>query len=121
MKPATVVFILLIVGCTAWLLWQQYGNNGDIDRDLLVAAKGNKALAKRLLAQAKVRYPGKSERWYVEKVIYDLERDRAGGRNVRSNWNMNPREMRENFYMMTAFLALLSVLSNFINNLFRGR
>ena len=37
---------------------------------------GNRNLAARLLAQARQKYPGNSETWYYEKVIYDLERDR---------------------------------------------
>lgn len=33
-------------------------------------------VASRLLSHAKKRNPGQSEQWYVDKVIYDLERDR---------------------------------------------
>jgi hypothetical protein len=28
------------------------------------------------LQAARKRYPGHSEQWYLEKIIYDLERDR---------------------------------------------
>jgi uncharacterized protein HemX len=28
------------------------------------------------LKAARKRYPGRSEQWYLEKIIYDLERDR---------------------------------------------
>ncbi len=34
-------------------------------------------LAMRLLSQVNMKNPGKSIDWYVEKVIYDLERDRS--------------------------------------------
>ncbi len=51
---------------------------GKIPRPLLQAVKGDRALAKRLLEGAKLKYPGKSDRWYIEKVIYDIERDGAG-------------------------------------------
>jgi hypothetical protein len=37
----------------------------------------DRAAASRLVAQAQIRYPGQSPNWYVEKVIYDLERDRG--------------------------------------------
>ena len=32
--------------------------------------------ADRLIDSAKRQHPGKSERWYLEKVIYDLQRGR---------------------------------------------
>ncbi len=32
--------------------------------------------ADRLISDAKRQHPGKSERWYLEKVIYDLQRGR---------------------------------------------
>ncbi|WP_242055459.1 hypothetical protein [Nostoc flagelliforme] len=44
--------------------------------DLLTLLKGDVATAKRLLLQQRRRKPGQSDNWYLEKVIYDLERDR---------------------------------------------
>ncbi|WP_263975720.1 hypothetical protein [Amazonocrinis nigriterrae] len=38
--------------------------------------QGDTATAKRLLRQQRRNHPGKSDNWYLEKVIYDLERDR---------------------------------------------
>lgn len=38
---------------------------------------GDRDLAMRLISQVKIKNPGKSIDWYVEKVIYDLERDRG--------------------------------------------
>ena len=37
---------------------------------------GQWALAERLIDQAKAHWPGMTEDWYIEKVLYDLERDR---------------------------------------------
>ncbi|MGD1938247.1 MAG: tetratricopeptide repeat protein [Cyanophyceae cyanobacterium] len=37
---------------------------------------GQWALAERLIDQAKDHWPGMPEDWYIEKVLYDLERDR---------------------------------------------
>ncbi|MEM9244641.1 MAG: tetratricopeptide repeat protein [Cyanobacteria bacterium P01_F01_bin.153] len=37
---------------------------------------GQWALAERLIDQAKAHWPGMPEDWYIEKVLYDLERDR---------------------------------------------
>ncbi len=37
--------------------------------------QADEALQRQLKA-ARKRYPGRSEQWYLEKIIYDLERDR---------------------------------------------
>ncbi|BAY94784.1 hypothetical protein [Tolypothrix sp. PCC 7601] len=50
--------------------------NRYLQGDLLILVKGDVATAKRLLAQQRRKNPGKSDNWYLEKVIYDLERDR---------------------------------------------
>ncbi|MDZ8070369.1 MAG: hypothetical protein RMY64_32965 [Nostoc sp. DedQUE08] len=49
--------------------------NRALQSDLLILLKGDVATAKRLLLQQRRRNPGKSDNWYLEKVIYDLERD----------------------------------------------
>jgi tetratricopeptide (TPR) repeat protein len=43
---------------------------------LLKLVGGQAEIAERLLEQAKYCYPGMSEDWYIEKAIYDIERDR---------------------------------------------
>ncbi len=43
---------------------------------LLKLMHGDHQGAERLIQQAKLKYGGKSEDWYCEKVIFDLERDR---------------------------------------------
>jgi hypothetical protein len=43
-------------------------------RKLLILVRQD--TAERLIALAKKKNPGKSERWYLEKVIYDLQRRR---------------------------------------------
>jgi len=37
---------------------------------------GNSRAATRLVRHARLKNPGRSEIWYLEKVIFDLERDR---------------------------------------------
>ena len=37
---------------------------------------GNKEIAERLIDSEKERNPGYPEKWYWEKIVYDLERDR---------------------------------------------
>jgi uncharacterized protein HemY len=43
---------------------------------LLKLMHGDRQGAERLIRQARLKYGGKSDNWYVEKVIFDLERDR---------------------------------------------
>lgn len=43
---------------------------------LLIRVQFDIATAERLLYQCQQRYPHKNERWQIEKVIWDLERDR---------------------------------------------
>ncbi len=45
---------------------------------LMALVRGDQALAERLLLQEKQSNPGQTDRWYWEKVIYDLERDLQG-------------------------------------------
>jgi hypothetical protein len=49
-----------------------------LQKKLLLLLHDERALANRLLNQVKSKNPNKSVDWYVEKVIYDLERDRGG-------------------------------------------
>ena len=50
--------------------------NRDLQHQLMGMLQGDTATAKRLLRQQRRNHPGKSDNWYLEKVIYDLERDR---------------------------------------------
>ncbi|MBP0019373.1 MAG: tetratricopeptide repeat protein [Cyanobacteria bacterium SBLK] len=54
-----------------------YIQSNPSHRRLLTLVGGHWPLAERLLGQAKHKHPGKSEVWYVEKVIYEIERDRG--------------------------------------------
>ena len=48
----------------------------QLKKRLLVLVQGDNQLAHRLVKQAKSRNPGRTEDWYLEKAIWDLERDR---------------------------------------------
>ncbi len=48
----------------------------NLRQRLLRLVGGHWPLAERLLDQARYNYPGMTEQWYLEKTIYDLERDR---------------------------------------------
>jgi hypothetical protein len=80
--------LLIAVGCLAYGWWRdrhpirdrqnKRNNQGSVPAHLLQAVKGDRALAHRLLQGARLKYPDKTEKWYVEKVIYDIQRDGAG-------------------------------------------
>jgi hypothetical protein len=93
MTPFIAIALLIFA---AWMIFSTTGSRrmDGVDSDLLKATKGDKALAKRLMEHARNRYPGKSEHWYIEKVLYDLQRDGACGNwaaaRRRSNRRANP-------------------------------
>ncbi|MGA7932011.1 MAG: hypothetical protein WCA35_00375 [Kovacikia sp.] len=76
MQPLVAVVLLGLTGYVLWLIWRDSRKTvNGVDRNLLSASRGDDALARRLLAYNKGKYPGKSEQWCVEKAIYDLKRD----------------------------------------------
>jgi Tfp pilus assembly major pilin PilA len=120
MSPSLLIALAVIGALVALAFWQDYKNRGGVHPDLLQATKGNKALAKRLLEDAKLRYPGKSERWYLEKVLYDLQRDGAGSvRKTRSIFSMTGREARETFFLIGMVLWVLNSITSLVDNIFR--
>ena len=81
--------LLVAVGCLVYGWWRdrhpigvrqnkRRDQSGSVPAHLLQAVKGDRALAHRLLQGARLKYPDKTEKWYVEKVIYDIQRDGAG-------------------------------------------
>lgn len=119
MKPfIAVIFIaaIIVVFCS---IWKDSQNTEGIDRHLLEAVKGNKSLAKRLLEQARNKYPGKSDRWYVEKVIYDLERDRAGSRSRSRYYAPSSRQAWENIFLISAIISLANSIAFSLNRWFK--
>jgi hypothetical protein len=123
MNPVTLAFIVIIVGLIGFGLWQDQQDREGIPPDLLRAAKGDKKLAQRLIANAKLRYPDKSDRWYHEKVLYDLERDGAGssGRQGRRSWGTRTnREKIENLLIIGMVFSLFNAAFRMISGMFGG-
>lgn len=54
-----------------------YSANPRLQQQLLRLLHEDRGAAVRLMSQAQQKYPGRSPNWYIEKVIYDLERDRG--------------------------------------------
>ncbi|MGC1220090.1 MAG: hypothetical protein WA883_21665 [Phormidesmis sp.] len=52
----------------------QGASSSSLQRQLMTIVHGNKTTADRLVSYEKRRNPGKTEQWYLEKVIYDLRR-----------------------------------------------
>jgi hypothetical protein len=57
--------------------WRTDPKNRNLQSHLLNLLQGDVPTAKRLLQQQRRMQPGKSDNWYLEKVIWDLERDRG--------------------------------------------
>lgn len=56
---------------------RRYGDDVyQLEDKLLTLLRGDGAAAKRLLRLSRQQYPGRNAKWHVEKVIWDLERDR---------------------------------------------
>ncbi|MCU0567843.1 MAG: hypothetical protein MUF49_14735 [Oculatellaceae cyanobacterium Prado106] len=51
--------------------------DSKLQRKLLRLLHEDRRAADRLLTQAEIKNPGKSANWYLEKVIFDLQRDRG--------------------------------------------
>ncbi len=49
----------------------------QLRKQLMALVGGQWAIAERFLRQVKDQYPGRSEEWYLETVVLDLERDRG--------------------------------------------
>jgi hypothetical protein len=122
MNPTTLVFLLIVIGLVVFGVWKDNKDREGIPAEVLRAAKGDKKLAKRLLESARLRYPGKSDRWYHEKVLYDLERDGAGGgRRGRRSWStMTNREKMENLFIVGLAFSLFNAVFGMISRMFGG-
>ena len=94
-ENATILGLAAIGAGSAGLIWsfnrqnptspQSVNKHGDISieqanprlrKELLRLVGGDSRTANRLINGIKQSHPGKSINWVVEKVIYDLERDR---------------------------------------------
>jgi hypothetical protein len=44
---------------------------------LLIKLSGDTPTAERIISQLHRKYPGHTDKWYIEKAIFDLERDKG--------------------------------------------
>lgn len=83
-----LALLVLIICVLCWVLPQlsnspsrrstpaRTSSKPAIQQRLYQLVYGDRATADRLLRQARSRYPDRSEQWILEKVVFDLERDR---------------------------------------------
>ncbi|MEH1786097.1 hypothetical protein [Nostoc sp.] len=86
-----LIVVLLIISLSFALikLWSSQPRRGNVSKPyfsdpknrklqkrLLILLNGDATTAERLLKQQRQKHQGQSDTWYLEKVIYDLERDR---------------------------------------------
>ncbi len=117
MHPIFLLFLLILIGYFIWYNSNKSQNNRGIHPAVLQAARGNRALAQRMIEQAALKYPDKSETWRREKVIYDLNRDRGVIKNSSSRRMISARELRESMYVFNQIRWAL----NSLTSLFRRR
>jgi hypothetical protein len=58
----------------------KYSNNRHLSRQwnkLLKKVNSDTATAERLINHLKQKHPGRSDQWYIEKAIFDLQRDQG--------------------------------------------
>lgn len=55
--------------------FRQDTRNHRLHHELLVLVHNDHHVAERLMHLEQIKHPGHTEQWYLEKVIYDLQRD----------------------------------------------
>lgn len=121
--PPIVIALIIFILFLLWKAWKNsggslpFGDRDGVDAHLLKAVNGDRKAALRLLEQARFKYPGKSDRWYREKVIYDLGRDHGVIKARGPRFNINKRKARENLFLVGGALFVLNGLTRFIGNL----
>ena len=59
-------------------LWQEYresDRSNQLHHELMLILHNRSDTAQQLVELEKVKHPGQSESWYLDKVIYDLRRE----------------------------------------------
>ena len=58
--------------------WQGYRESdraSKLHHELMILLHGQSDTAQRLINLEKIKHPGQSESWYLDKVVYDLRRE----------------------------------------------
>ncbi|MFO7952478.1 MAG: hypothetical protein R6U91_06710 [Bacillota bacterium] len=86
MEPITILFIVIAILVVFYLFRRKIGSYAGMGktkslrqearRQLKLPQKEADQTIDRHVERLKERYPNRSEEWYLEKLIYDLKRDR---------------------------------------------
>ncbi len=82
----TSIIVILIIIAAAFFIYKKrstrtagHGKNGNLrqqaQRMLRLPPAEAEETIDRHIEKLKVRHPNRTEEWYLEKIIYDLERD----------------------------------------------
>ncbi len=81
--PLVVLLSVVVFYLRRWWHHRQAGGRPveqlrrEYKQKLGVAGRDGDQIIDDMLRRLKQRYPGRSERWYMEKMLHDLERDRG--------------------------------------------
>ena len=57
-----------------WQGYRESDRSNKLHHELMILLHGQSDTAQRLIDLEKIKHPGQSESWYLDKVIYDLKR-----------------------------------------------
>jgi cytochrome c-type biogenesis protein CcmH/NrfG len=85
MNQLSLILIIIIVLAVIYIYVTRFGKKQgkrgalwqDIRRQLRLPPKLADETIERHITRLKKHHPNRSEEWYLEKIIYDLERDRS--------------------------------------------
>ncbi|NLY11100.1 MAG: hypothetical protein GX020_05375 [Firmicutes bacterium] len=82
MQTVGIVFIAVAAAIALWLGYSRLGKSkvqgleAEYRRRLRLSEKEATEVIERQLASLKEKFPDRSYEWYLEKMIFDLDRDR---------------------------------------------
>jgi len=79
-----ILLILIVIVAVIFYLFRQKGVSPSKENQLRIRCKALLNLPSdeadrtldRLIERQKEKHPGKSEEWYLDKILYDLEKDK---------------------------------------------
>ena len=80
-----IVFIVLVIVAGAYYFWsRQKGPASKVNRlwmecrrQLRMPPEEADKVIERYMSRLEEKHPDRSQEWYLEKILYDLERDRS--------------------------------------------
>lgn len=79
----TVIIVVVVIGVVIFIYSRRSGEHSDVEklraecyRQLNMPPAQARETLDRYLENLRQKHPGKSEEWYLDKILYDLQRDR---------------------------------------------